>query len=314
MDIAVSALNNRMTLQIPAELPLGLVFVVGRVTDLRRAVPLSRFFLADGEHRLHCWLPSHVIKETLLEEGDRVRVGGELQFDPRIAAYRLLARDLEILPPNARVRRSVRPILEDLKRRAEANALVQTELPRWVQEIAPEEVRAELALAAEAERKAAERASGAVAPQVERATEAVAGVEAKSPSSRALPPEMVAFLSSAIDSDEEIELTPEMIAEYLPDLAEQKRRERRAQTTGEIEITSGEASPSATDGSPTSAEALAAEPKLEAAAQVETEPPDAAPAQPRRSLRTRLQVVVVLLLLSLFIVLFLFLMFTALGG
>ena len=34
MDISVSQLNNRLALQLPPELPLGLVFVTGKVKDL----------------------------------------------------------------------------------------------------------------------------------------------------------------------------------------------------------------------------------------------------------------------------------------
>ncbi len=204
MDISVSRLNNRMALQVPGELPLGLVFIVGRVENLGApAEGTVRFELVDAGYHLRCRLPAAVAEETLLKEGDRARASGHLAFDSHSAQYELLARDIEVLaarPPTdeAQAATAVQPS-------ADAASLAPTELPPWVRKLAPPEVKKELGLEQEGEREPSLEPDAAGEPRREmgdRATE--------------LPPEMVAFLSNAIDSDEEIELTPEMIAEYLP--------------------------------------------------------------------------------------------------
>ncbi|MDX1688824.1 MAG: exodeoxyribonuclease VII large subunit [Candidatus Promineifilaceae bacterium] len=206
MDISVSRLNNRMALQVPGELPLGLVFIVGRVENLGApAGGTVRFELVDAKYRLRCRLPAAVAEETLLKEGDRARASGHLAFDSHSAQYELLARDIEVLAARPPTDEERTPATTAVQPPADAASLAPTELPPWVRKLAPPEVKEELGLEQEGEPEPSLEPDVAGEPRPEtdgRATK--------------LPPEMVAFLSNAIDSDEEIELTPEMIAEYLP--------------------------------------------------------------------------------------------------
>ena len=226
MDISVSRLNNRMALQVPGELPLGLVFVVGDVENLGELEEGTvQFELEDAGYRLCCHLPVAVAEETLLKEKDRVRASGQLVFDSRSAQYRLLARDIEVLAARPPSEKPARERARDVRAEANAASLVPTKLPPWVQKLAPPEVKEELAL--EAEDEVDKAAAEADIVEKERQFTGDRSTE--------LPPEMVAFLSNAIDSDEEIELTPEMIAEYLP------RMGGRSQGAGEGEPTVGAA-------------------------------------------------------------------------
>lgn len=239
MDISVSRLNNRMALQVPGELPLGLVFIVGRVERLRAPVDgIVRFELVDAGYQLRCRLPAAVAEETLLKEKDRVRASGHLTFDSHSAQYQLLARDIEVLAAHEPDREKAQgpaaqgatPGTAVVQPQSSAEALIPTDLPPWVQKLAPPEVKEELGLVREGE---------GIEPSSEMEAAGTSEEEglksADSPTE--LPPEMVAFLSSAIDSDEEIELTPEMIAEYLPEVARRKDavRDSREGTKEETE-------------------------------------------------------------------------------
>lgn len=208
MDVPVSRLNNRMALQLPAELPLGLVFVVGKVVDL--AQPANghgrpTFQLEDKGYRLNCRLSSHATPETPFNEGDTIRAGGHLVFDPRQATYYLIARDLELLHERPAGQSSLTPILDDVRQRAAAASLAPADLPPWVKEIAPPEIRAELGLLP-AGREETAAAGEETAAEVE--TKETAGIS----------PELITFLSTAMDSEEEVELTPEVIATLSPRL------------------------------------------------------------------------------------------------
>ncbi|HZD09856.1 MAG TPA: hypothetical protein VE553_00815, partial [Candidatus Binatia bacterium] len=231
MDISVSRLNNRMALQVPAVLPLGLVFIVGQVTNLvtpdererngpgQEDSPYVSFDLLEAGHHLACRLPQQVAAETFLRGGDRVRASGYLVFEPRVARYLLLARDVEVLPAAAPSRTTFKTILEDVQKRAEAASVVQAELPSWVRQMAPSEL--------ETEEAAAEPEKAPLFPPSDVVTavdEAVAE----------LPREMIAFLSGAIDSDEEIELTQEMIDEYLPATGQQPALAREEMTAAPV--------------------------------------------------------------------------------
>lgn len=212
MDISVRHLNNRMALQVPAELPLGLVFIVGRVRNFRtsetgagEAVEHAHFELADGDHHLRCTLPRSVAQESLLQEGDRVRVSGQLAFDSHAVRYHLFARDLEILSDRPATS-SPHKTLADAEIRAKEAGLVPADLPPWVRQLAPPEVQLELGLVDEI-------------PEPEESQiedEPDTWGEAPSTAPAEMPEEMLAFLSGVIDSDEDTELTPEMIAQYLP--------------------------------------------------------------------------------------------------
>ena len=231
MDISVGRLNNRMALQVPSELPLGLVFITGRVEQLSPPpaglAPSEAsgqrqiwFELVDEQHRLACRVPQQVVEETQVERGDRIRVSGHLLFDPRSVHYYLLARDLEVLPTapagQAPVPATVPPAT---KQQTPAAALVQRELPAWVKQLAPPEVQEELGFEVEPAEMTREEGTRAI-PSSSLADER---------QSR-LTPEMIAFLSSAIDSDEDIELTREMIEEYLPEAAAHRMPDQRRDT------------------------------------------------------------------------------------
>ena len=238
MDISVSLLNNRMALQVPGELPLGLVFIVGRVENLGAPVEGAvRFELADAGYRLRCRLPAAVAEETLLKEKDQVRASGHLVFDPHSAQYQLLARDIEVLAAHAsgqekgKIAGAQETSPQDTAQRtaavqsqATAASLVPTELPPWVRKLAPPEVKEELGMAQEREEPELSSEMEAVEEEGQKAVDQTAQ----------LPPEMVSFLSSAIDSDEEIELAPEMIAEYLPEATRRREVVPAGQAVGDV--------------------------------------------------------------------------------
>lgn len=208
MDVPVSRLNNRMALQLPAELPLGLVFVVGKVVNLAQPANnhgRATFQLEDEGYRLNCRLSSRATPETPFNEGDTIRAGGHLAFDPRQATYYLIARDIELLRERPSSQASLTPILDDVRKRAAAASLAPADLPPWVKEIAPPEIQAELGIQPPSLEEVA--AAGAETEE-EGATEETAGIS----------PELMTFLSKAMDSEEEVELTPEVIANLSPPL------------------------------------------------------------------------------------------------
>ena len=198
MDISVSGLNGRLASKLPPELPLGLVFVVGRVSQLSE----DGFVLAEGTH----WLSCRSDEEVLLRLGDEVRAGGHLMFDSGRLQYFLLARDIEVmnsesLPALAGSTRQMLAESEDLLAalamvKARAAAVPPEEkvhLPAWVQKLAPPEVLDEV------DGKLDVAASSAVRQAA------------------VLDEDLLAMLSAAMDSEEEMELTPELLAPYVPD-------------------------------------------------------------------------------------------------
>lgn len=206
MDITVSRLNERMALRVPSELPLGLVFIVGQI-DKMKPFPTNRdevaLQLVEGEHSLPCRLPQQVVEEMQLVGHERVRAGGHLVFDPRQARYYLLARDIEVLPsepdmtppsPPVEPRRIITD--DDVS----PTPVAPGELPPWVRQLAPPEIQAELGLLHSE-------------PELSAGGETSPGGDKFPPP---LPPEMVDYLSAAIDSDEDVELTPAVVHELLP--------------------------------------------------------------------------------------------------
>ena len=101
MDISVSHLNNRLALQLPAQLPLGLVFVLGNIEKLvsgdNDGYPYPQFDLVEKEHRVRCLFSERVVLDVDLQEGNTIRAGGHLIFDPKQADYYLLVRDVETI-------------------------------------------------------------------------------------------------------------------------------------------------------------------------------------------------------------------------
>jgi hypothetical protein len=208
MDVPVSRLNNRMALQLPAELPLGLVFVVGTVVNL--AHPANShgrptFQLVDEGYSLNCRLSGRAFTETPFNEGDTIRAGGHLVFDPRQATYYLIARDIELLRERPAGQPSLTPILDDVRKRAASASLAPADLPPWVKEIAPPEIRSELGLLPPSPEEAA--------PDDEEAES-----EGEAKEAAGISPELITFLSKAMDSEDEVELTPEVIAKLSPTL------------------------------------------------------------------------------------------------
>lgn len=219
MDISVSRLNNRLALQLPAELPLGLVFVVGSAYDIHLVVnkqhedeSISDMWLVIEEdgYRLRCMLSARAAAEIQINEGDRIRAGGHLIFDTSQANYYLLARDVEIIEsepalqtpqPKQIGRTALTPILADIKKRSEIARVAQAELPVWVQRMAPPEVQTELEMGGEE----GSETSVFLAPVGEQSDD--------------LNNSLIAFLSDAIEDLEDVELTTEMLQEIAPGIA-----------------------------------------------------------------------------------------------
>jgi hypothetical protein len=211
MDIPVSRLNQRMALQLPSEFPLGMVFVVGVVEGKEpgnEGDAFGYFYLVEKSYRVRCLLSSHTTTETEFNDGDRIRAGGHLAFDPRIATYYLLARETEILTGSESEGPSPEAIMADIDRTSQQAGLVPAELPVWVKQLAPPELMAEL---------------GITLPDESDAAETDIGIEEDTPDDydigqradgKMLPmsEELIDFLSMAMDSSDEIELTPEVIA------------------------------------------------------------------------------------------------------
>lgn len=204
MDISVSQLNGRLASKLPPELPLGLVFVLGKVTT----VDGSHFVLNDDGHELLC----RTNDGSRIGVGDEVRASGHLMFDAAQLRYFLLARDIELVVAEPLVGNglgSSRQLLAEgegllaalaaVKARAALAPEEPPEMPPWVKKLAPEEVRT-----TEVESDDAEVGDA--------------------PGQVALDEGLVTMLSAAMDSEEELELTPEMLAPYrdaMPETVEE---------------------------------------------------------------------------------------------
>ena len=217
MDVTVSHLNNRLALQLPLEPPLGLVFVVGQVVELDQGVNgrslQVQFALVEQAHRVRCVLSERAANEVTLREGMKIRAGGHLTFEPRFAGYSLLVRDVEVVqPPLAETlpsaasldllpdRAAMTAVLADIKKRSDAAQLAQADLPPWVQKIAPPEVKAEIPVPKSSE------------DQVDAEKQGVLSGKSTS-AARPLSADMMARLSAAMDADDDVELTAEMLAD-----------------------------------------------------------------------------------------------------
>lgn len=217
MDVTVSHLNNRLALQLPLELPLGLVFVVGQVAELEQVIngrfPQVQFALVEQAHRVRCVLSERAANEVTLQEGMKIRAGGHLTFEPRFAGYSLLVRDVEVvqpplpetLPSTANLdllpdRAAMAAVLADIKKRSDAAQLTQANLPQWVQKIAPPEVKAQMPVQKSGEEPV-------------NAEKQVALSAKTTPAERLLSDDMLARLSAAMDADDDVELTAEMLTD-----------------------------------------------------------------------------------------------------
>lgn len=245
MEISVSRLNNRLALQLPAELPLGLVFVVGTVRNLVRessdderaagSRPRVKLELVEEAHRLRCQLTARVAAETNIRAGDKIRAGGHLAFDSKRADYYLLVRDLELIEeaeiapeetdlPLSQVASA--SILEDLARHSEKPSLAEAELPDWVQQLAPPEVKARMAPSDAEPAQTAEAVDNAVSSEETDPGLGSSDLDYYQPGEEE--DEIVALLSEAMESGEDVEFEPE-IFEKLP---AQVSRPREIRITG----------------------------------------------------------------------------------
>lgn len=215
MDISVSRLNNRLALQLPVELPLGLVFVMGQVCDVVHVTNMKEqdeqvsdiwFKLQENHYHLQCVLSARAATEVNLVEGNRIRAGGHLIFNAREANYYLLARDVEVVETEMvqqvsshkqAGRTALTPILADIKKRSEAAQIAQAELPVWVQRMAPPEVQAEMDANSDEEATAVSR-------------------PLPNKSEDILNEELVTFLSDAIEDLEDVEVTTELLEDMAP--------------------------------------------------------------------------------------------------
>lgn len=218
MDISVTQLNHRLALQLPAELPLGLVFVAGFVRHVTAAEGVQEgngrvtlFDLEHNGHRLRCKLAPREADRVIMHDGDEVRLGGHLAFDAQRAQYFLLARDVEVIAGQAPEadplaidlnelvgdEAAFTAALVDIKRRANVARHSPEQLPGWVQKIAPPEMQ---------NRMAQEEISQAATPSAART--------APPPQRTPLNEELVSFLSAAMESEEDIELTPGVLAQW----------------------------------------------------------------------------------------------------
>lgn len=217
MDIDVSRLNKRMALELPPEFPLGLVFVVGEVTKLATDDDGAKggdFYLSEGDHHLLCRLSQRTAAEVTLDKGDLIRAGGHLAFEPTRAGYYLLARDVEILSEIRPSSSPLKKIIADKKERVQSTDLTPAEIPPWVELLAPPVIRAEI----EGRRAALAASRAAVGDGWEFFDDAKAGMAhpAEEPALSGLSDELIDFLSEAMDGQDEVELTPQLLAEYEP--------------------------------------------------------------------------------------------------
>lgn len=215
MDISVSRLNKRMALELPPEFPLGLVFVVGEVKKLANGkgnAEFIEFCLSESDHLLNCRLSDRAAGEVILNEGDLIRAGGHLAFEPTRAGYYLLARDIEILSEYQSSRSALQRIITDKHERVPTTNLVPAEIPSWVEQLAPPEIRAELE-----ERKSSaigfEAAAGDVWELYAR-TDTSMKFSVEESTRTGFNADLIDFLSEAMDDQEDVELTPELLAEF----------------------------------------------------------------------------------------------------
>jgi hypothetical protein len=228
MDISVSRLNNRLALQLPSELPLGLVFVLGRVQNLSQTEPDSEnspaivtFQLTEKGHSIFCQLSPRAAAEVTLTEDCLIRAGGHLSFNPARAEYFLFARDVEIVAeqpdvgtvdvgvvtePSSRLEKTgVTKALIDVKKRSESIKAEPSDLPGWVQRMAPPG----LAVESESEETDSEETAVATDP-AQIATPLPAPAAEQSPINQ----ELIDFVNKALESEEEVELTPELLDKF----------------------------------------------------------------------------------------------------
>ena len=178
------------------------------------------FVLEQGVHSLPCELRLRQGDDVLLDDGMQIRVGGHLAFETKKVQYYLIARDVEVIgvetlmstpaagsrPELIQEEEALVSALASIKRRSEVAQQAPSSLPLWVQKLAPEEVQEDLHLE----------------ESVETVSEA-----AQTP---ILNEEAIAHLSAAMDSEEDVELTPEVLAQWLPESETSAQHDETGQT------------------------------------------------------------------------------------
>jgi hypothetical protein len=216
MDIPVSLLNKRMAVQVPTELPLGLVFVVGKVEKLALMDEDGHpheFYLLEANHYLRCRLTDWAAHEVGFKDGDLVRAGGHLAFDPQQADYYLLSRDVEILEEFVPGRSTLSEIVAESRQQPQIAGLAAAELPTWVKQMAPPEIQEEL-LATAALSGASSELEAADSWEALEDTGASMAYPTEEPALAGLSDDLIDFLSEAMDSSEDVEVTSELISIY----------------------------------------------------------------------------------------------------
>lgn len=216
MDIPVSRLNERMAVQVPAELPLGLVFVVGKVENLavidEDGNP-HEFILLESDHHLRCRLTDRAAHDVGFKDGDLVRAGGHLAFEPQQASYFLLARDVEILEEFVPSRSTLSEIVAKSKQQPQAAGLALAELPTWVKQMAPPEIQEELLASADLpDADSVMEASDSW--EALEDTETSMAYPSEEPALAGLSNDLIEFLSEAMDTTDDVEVTSQLISTY----------------------------------------------------------------------------------------------------
>jgi hypothetical protein len=130
-----------------------------------------------------------------------------------LASYYLLARDIERLDGFRPAAKPLAAIIADSNRREAATSVTRAKLPSWVQQMAPPEVKQP-----QVDRDTAAGATvngsdlGADWELLADAESAIAYPEAE-PALAGLSDELIAFLSQAMDSDVEVEITSEIMTD-----------------------------------------------------------------------------------------------------
>lgn len=216
MDIPVSRLNERMAVQVPAELQLGLVFVVGKVENLALIDEDGHpheFVLLESDHRLRCRLTDRAAHDVGFKDGDLVRAGGHLAFEPEHAGYFLLARDVEILEEFTPSRSTLSEIVAESKQQTQVVGLAAAELPTWVKQMAPPEIQEELLARAALSGEGPELQPGDSWEALED-TEASMAYPTEEPALAGLSDDLIEFLSEAMDGPEDVVVTSQLISTY----------------------------------------------------------------------------------------------------
>ena len=248
MDISVRRLNHRLALQLPKELPLGLVFVTG-IVDSVNELPIEddasnrtrriEFDLVEEDYLLHCILTQSSNNPTTVWEGEKVRLGGHLVFDPLHATYFLTTHDVEIIFDEEEIeplfsedslalvheQKALLDALAGVRRRSQAvSQLEPAELPLWVKKIAPVEVRASLGIEDDDLRELD------IDPVNISALSGTGDMAI-------FPEDMVSDLGAAMEGEEDVVLTTDLLSNYVGDGAEafgSTKLEPPARALGEI--------------------------------------------------------------------------------